>query len=199
MAVGTGVRDVYTAAYNRNGDVVTYGSPAKLARLVSANPSITTSDDQKFYADDAEAETANGIFTSGTLTLTVDGIDSDIRKALFGAVERTINGVTGVGHSADSDPAYVGTGYIEREMYLGVTYYVPVFFPKTKFNPAFREAQTQGENIEFQSLELSASILRTDAASHDYVFIGGRKTSASDALADLLKLFGAGAASSSGA
>lgn len=198
MAVGTGVRDVYTAAYNRNGDVVTYGSPAKLARLVSANPSITTSDDQKFYADDAEAETANGIFTSGTLTLTVDGIDSDIRKALFGAVERTINGVTGVGHSADSDPAYVGTGYIEREMYLGVTYYVPVFFPKTKFNPAFREAQTQGENIEFQSLELSASILRTDAASHDYVFIGGRKTSASDALADLLKLFGAGAASSSG-
>ena len=182
MAVGTGVRDIYTAAYNRNGNVVTYGAPAKLARLVSANPSINTSDDQKFYADDAEAETANGIFTSGTLTLNVDGIDSDIRKTLFGATQRTINGVTGVGHSADSDPAYVGTGYVEREMYLGVTYYVPVFFPKTKYNPAFREA---------------ASILRTDEPSHDYVFIGDRKTSASEALADLLKLFGASATSSS--
>ena len=198
MAVGTGVRDIYTAAYNRNGNVVTYGAPAKLARLVSANPSINTSDDQKFYADDAEAETANGIFTSGTLTLNVDGVDSDIRKTLFGAVARTINGVTGVGHSADSDPAYVGTGYVEREMYLGVTYYVPVFFPKTKYNTAFREAQTQGETIEFQALELSASILRTDAPSHDYVFIGERKTSAADALADLLKLFGASATSSSG-
>ena len=77
--------------------MVTYGAPAKLARLVSANPSINTSDDQKFYADDAEAETANGIFTSGTLTLNVDGIDSDIRKTLFGATQRTINGVTGVG------------------------------------------------------------------------------------------------------
>ena len=96
MAVGTGVRDIYTAAYIRNGNVVTYGAPAKLARLVSANPSSNTSDDQKFYADDAEAETANGIFTSGTLTLNVDGIDSDIRKTLFGATQRTINGVTGV-------------------------------------------------------------------------------------------------------
>ena len=35
------------------------------------------------------------------------------------------------------------------------------------------------------------------APSHDYVFIGDRKTTASDALADLLKLFGASATSSS--
>lgn len=163
--VCTGFSLPYVALYN-NG---TYTSGQKLARGVDVTISPESSDDNKFYADNHEAENASGVLTGGTVALTVDG--------LFIAAERLIMGLpTASGdwtaYDDDQQIPYVGVGYVARYMSDGVTTYVPTVVVKTKFDQIESSAATQQEGIDWQTQSLSAAIYRGDDAKHTWKYVG---------------------------
>lgn len=167
----TGYSLPYVAIYTEAEGVVTYSSGQKLARGVSVEASPESSDSNNFYADNIVAESLSGAFTGGQVTLTVDG--------LLQASERLIQGLPAIGvdgmlHYNDSQQKpFCGVGFIVRYMSDGVTYYTPVIFTKGTFNQIEMSAETQGEDIEFQTQELVFNIMKDDTVNHDWKLVGG--------------------------
>ncbi len=74
----------YVALYSASGTTLTYTSGQKLARGVDVSIEPESSDDNKFYADNVEAETDAGTFSGGTLSLTVDGLLQAAESLIMG-------------------------------------------------------------------------------------------------------------------
>ena len=158
----TGFSLPYVAAYTyTTSSGVTYSSGQILARGVSVSLDITSGDDNKFYADNQAAESVSGQFQEGTCTLTVDGLLTTAENLILGTTETS--GVTDFG---DLNQPYMGIGFIARYMSGGTTSWVPMIIPKAKFNSPSLEAATQEEDIDWQTQELTADILRDDTANH---------------------------------
>jgi len=170
--VCTGFSKPYVAKYSNSGTTVTYSDGQILARGVSVDIAPESSDNNIFYADNQSAESAGGRFTGGTLTLTVDG--------LFAAAERLIMGLPAAeqqtGLTAYNDDQVVpncGVGFVARYMSGGVTTYTPVILSKVAFNVVGLSAATQEEEIDWQTQELTANIMRADDAKHGWRYVGG--------------------------
>lgn len=180
----TGYSLPYVALYTASEGVVTYSSGQKLARGVSVEASPESSDSNNFYVDNIIGESLAGAFTGGQVTLTVDG--------LLQASERLIQGLPaldddGLAHyNDDQQKPYCGIGFIVRYMSEGVTYYTPVIFPKGTFNQLEMSAETQGEEVDFQTQELVFNIMKDDTAKHDWKLLGGELASES-AAEDIIK------------
>lgn len=168
--VCTGFSKPYVARYSASAGVISYTGGRPLARGVEVNLAPNSSDDNKFYADNVEAESASGIFTGGNLTLTVDGLFIDAERFIMGLPEAGADGFTPYGD--DQKAPYVGVGYIARYMSDGVTTYVPTVIAKAKFAIPEDNASTQEDQIDWQTQELTASITRSDNANHDWKFVG---------------------------
>ena len=167
----TGFSKPYAALYTSGSEgSVTYSGCAPLARGTEVSLEPESSDDNVFYADNVAAESANGIFTGGTITLTVDGLFTNVRRKFFGLPEASADGWTAEGDSVAAP--YVGIGYIVRYMSDGATIYVPTVIAKAKFSTFGEEAATQEDEIDWQTTELTASIMRDDTANHNWRFIG---------------------------
>ena len=189
MAAGkvcTGFSKPYVAKYSANGGTVSYTSGQLLARGVSVSGSADQADDNNFYADNIVAETESGVFTSGELTLTVDG--------LFQSAEQLIMGLTNAGSDGfiayDDDQAIpdVGIGFIVRYMSAGATTYTPVIFPRCAFKFPNVDASTQEENIDWQTQELTATIKRAEDSKNTWKKVGGDLTT-EQAAEDKLKTY----------
>lgn len=186
----TGYSKPYVALYNVSDNAVTYSSGMPLARGVSVSIDPESGDGNDFYADNVTAESVGGTFTGGTLTLTVDGLKDEARKLVMGIVtENTITVGTGTTSSVkvydydDQQVApYVGVGFIVRYMENGVTTYVPHVITKAVFSPEGLEAATQEEDIEFQTTELEATIMRDDSQYHRWQRVAEAQTT--EALAE---------------
>lgn len=168
--VVTGYSLPYVAIYSATGSTVSYASGQKLARGVSVQVSPESSDAQNFYADNVPAETAAGRFTGGTVTLTVDGLLMAAERLIMGLPAAGTDGFTDYGDN-QSIP-YCGVGWVTRYMSGGVTVYVPEGLNKVAFNEVESNAETQEEEIDFQTQELTAAIMRDDSANHVWKFIG---------------------------
>lgn len=195
MAAGkvcTGFSLPYVAGYSASGGTVTYSEVQKLARGVSVSIEPESGDDNKFYADNVAAETAPGTFTGGTVTLTVDGLLTAAERFIMGLpAAETINTVSVLTYGDSSEPPYVGVGFLARYMSDGVTTYTPIVLTKTRFNQINTSAETQGEEIDWQTQELTASIMRDDSANHNWKLIGATDyETESAAEAALKKLLG---------
>lgn len=169
----TGYSKPYVAKYDANEGSPTYTDGMPLARGVSVQVEPTTGDAVNFYADNVAAESAGGVFTGATLTMVVDGLKEEARKLIMGlptASETTINGETVKIYEYDDrqNIPYVGIGFIIRYMENGVTTYSPVVFNKNVFAVDGLSAQTQEENIQFQTSELTATVMRDDSAHHGW-------------------------------
>ena len=191
--VVTGFSKPYVALYDANNGSPLYTSGMPLARGVSVSLETESGDGVNFYADNITAESTGGMFTGATATLTVDGLKDAARKLIMGLpTPDTITvGTQTVSYYSYDDRQqipYVGIGFIVRYMEQGVTSYAPVFFPKSAFNVEGLEATTQGEEIEFQTTELTATIMRDDSANHSWRKIAVDQSSES-AAEDVLKAF----------
>lgn len=168
--VTTGFSKPYVANYSNTGTTVTYTGLRELARGVNVTVSPESADDNKFYANNVEAESAAGQFAGGTVELTVDG--------LFTAAERLIQGLPAagadgwIGYGNDQSVPYVGIGFVVRYMSDGVTSYQPFVFPKVKFNTVGLEAATQEDEIDWQTQSLTATISRDDTANQNWKLLG---------------------------
>lgn len=183
----TGFSKPYIAIYNANEGSPTYSNAQALARGVSISLSLDTGDTEDFYADNVLAESAGGVFTGGSATLTVDGLKDAARKALLGLPTETsvtVDSATVKVMEYDDRQVipYVGLGFVVRVMENGRTSYVPYVLPKVIFAEDGLEAATQEENIDFQTSELTATIMRDDSANHCWRRIAEEQTT--EALAE---------------
>ncbi len=190
MAAGrilTGFSLPYVALYSAAGNTVTYSSGQRLARGVSVSIEAEAEDDNIFYADNISAESAPGIFTSGTATFTVDGLKLAAEQLIMGIPAADSEGFIHYGESLTIP--YVGVGFICRYMEDGVTSYVPVILTKCRFVTPGIDAATATETIEWQTQELTASLLRDDTTNHDWKLVGGEQTTEAAAEAKIKTLF----------
>lgn len=183
----TGFSKPYVALYNANEGSPTYSSGMPLARGVSVSMEADNGDGNDFYADNVIAESVGGIFTGATATFTVDGLKEEARKLIMGlptasTIEVDGNQVEVLDYDDRQVIPYVGIGFIIRFMENGVTTYVPYVLPKAMFNVDSIEANTQEEEIDFQTTELEATIMRDDTTNHKWQRIGAGQTT--EALAE---------------
>lgn len=168
--VTTGFSKPWVALYNNVGTTITFSNLMRLARGVNVNISPESADDNKFYADNVEAESAAGQFAGGNVDLTVDGCFIAAERLIQGLPAADADGWTGYGN--DQNVPYVAIGFIVRYMSDGVTYYQPMILPKVKFNTIGTEAATQEDEIDWQTQSLTAAISRDDSIKQRWKYLG---------------------------
>lgn len=192
MAAGrvlTGFSKPYVASYTANGTTVTYASAALLARGVSVSVEPgDAGDDNNFYCDNVVAESIGGVFTSGTVTLTVDGLFTAQKKRILGLPTADSDGWTAYGD--EMSIPYVGIGFIARYQSDGVEKFVPYVLAKARFKIPTESATTQGEDIDWQTQELTANLLRDDTANHNWKYEGNEYSTEALAEAALVTKLG---------
>jgi phi13 family phage major tail protein len=181
--VVTGFSKPYVAAYTYSDNAITYTNAQELARGVKVSLEPESSDASNFYANNIVAETEGGGFTGATLTLTVDG--------LFASAERFILGLQAAGEDGFSDynssskAPFVGVGFIVRSMSNHNTLYTPVVLYKTMFKQPTQEAETQGDEINWQTTELEATVMRADTSDLRWKAVGSDYDTEAEALTAL--------------
>ena len=167
-----GLSKPYYAIYNNASGVITYAQGGVMGRATEANIEIESSEDNNLYADNAIAETDRQ-FTGGTLTLSTDDLSQDVSAAILGVETQAIESIPGI---TDEDVneliydntqviPYLGCGFIVKKMLNGVTAWRAIVLTKIMFSVPSDAATTQGESIEWQVPELTATIMRDDSAT----------------------------------
>lgn len=187
----TGYSRPFVALYNNNEGTITYTSGMPLARGVDVSVEAETGDAVNFYADNVMAESVGGVFTGATITMTVDGLKDNARKLIMGlpnAEPVTVgsNSVDIYTYDDRQNIPSVGIGFVVRYMESGVTSYQPVVFTKASFSVDGLDAATQEEEIEFQTTELEAALMRDDSEHHAWRKIGAEQTTEAAAV-DVVK------------
>ena len=174
--VPPGFSKPYVAKYATAGSTVNYSSGTILARGVCLSVEIDTADDNNFYCDNVIGETESTQFTSGSATSTVDGVDNDAATMIFGlpapqSVTVEESPVQMQGYGQQMNAPYVGFGCVRRTMMNGVTQYWPYILPKIKFSLPSEEMATQEDSIDWQTQELTATIMRDDTTAANWKLI----------------------------
>lgn len=190
MAVTTGFSEPYVAKYSNAGTTVTYSGGMKLGRGVSMSVEVESADDNDFFADDQIAESETGIMTSASGTFTVDGLEPEAATLILGLPEKgseTVgdNPVDVYDYDDRMSAPYVGVGVLRRVMMKGVTTWEPIVFTKVKFNIPGDEAATQEDQIDWQTQDLDASIVRDDTENHRWKRVFARQATKAAAVAIL--------------
>lgn len=160
--VTTGFSKPYVAKYSNTSGTTTYSQGMKLGRGVSFTMEPEVAEDNDFYADNVVAETEGAQFLRGSATITVDGIEPDAASLILGLGETYQSGETTLQGYGQMNAPYVGYGHIRRTQMNGVVKYWPVVHPKVKFSIPKEESETQEDQINWQTQELTASVLRDD-------------------------------------
>lgn len=196
--VCTGFSKPYVAKYSNDGGAVTYSGVMQLARGVSVSLTLNTTNVDPFFADNVSAETVEEVFTSGVATLTVDGLMVEAERFILGLPEPTTVEVGGKQVKIDSygdgvHIPYMGIGFVVRYQSAGVVTYAPAVLTKARFQQPATEAETQGENISWQTQELQAKLSRDDTARHNWKLVGEDQATEEDAEAVLKVILGGAA------
>lgn len=168
-----GVCKPYYAIYGNNGATVSYSEGGVVGKAVTVSVDIETSDSNDLYADNAICESEK-TFTGGTLGLTTDDLEQSVSKAMLGLKEEAITGITAITDTSvkeliyDDDQAtpYLGVGFIIKKIKGGVSKWRAIVLTKVKFAVPSDAANTQGETIEWQTPEISGTIMRDDSEKH---------------------------------
>ena len=175
--VTTGFSKPYVAKYSNTGAAVTYTGGMVLGRGVSLSLEIDTADDNNFYADNALAETETAQFVNGSATITIDGLDNNAATVILGLPAPTSftpgegDPVQMQGYGAGMKPPFVGFGCVRRTQMNGVVEYWPLILTKVKFGLPGDEAATQEDQIDWQTQELEATVMRDDTAAQNWKVI----------------------------
>ena len=168
-----GLSKPYYAIYAEAGGVVSYSDGAVMGKATEANISIETTEDNNLYGDNGLAETDRR-FANGTLTLSTTDLSQEVSKAILGLTEQAITGIDGVTDTSVKElvyddaqvTPYLGVGFIIKKKVNGAYKWRGVVLPKVMFSVPEDAATTQGESIEWQTPELTGTIMRDDSATH---------------------------------
>lgn len=136
---------------DENGDE-TYGTPAKLAKAMSAELSVELAE-ATLYADDGAAEIVKE-FQSGTLSLGVADIGTAVAEVLTGAV---IDGNKVLISSSEDGGIPVAIGFRAKKSGGKYRYY---WLYRVKFGIPAANLTTKGDSIEFSTPTIEGTVLR---------------------------------------
>lgn len=137
----------------------TYGTPAVLAKAISAELSVELNE-AILYADDGAAEVVKE-FKSGTLSLGIDDIGAEIASALSGATIDA-NGVVISGSDDGGTP--VAVAFRARKSNGKYRYY---WLYRVKFGIPATNLQTKGDSISFQTPTIEGTIMRRNKVDYN--------------------------------
>lgn len=168
-----GLSKPHYAVYSAGSGTPSYASGGVMGKATQADIEIETSEDNNLYADNAIAETDRS-FAGGTLTLSTDDLSQEVSKAILGLTEQSLSEITGITdedvkelvYDDTQQTPYLGVGFIIKKKVNGVYKWRAVVLTKVMFAVPSDSATTQGESIEWQVPELSATIMRDDSATH---------------------------------
>ena len=168
---GIGMYGVYySKATIANGVVTGYAGVQTMGKAISASFEPSTPDDNPLYANNAVGENDSSGASGGSLTLTLDRLTQDAAADLYGLtvedvevtvgetpgtqVEGTALKYTGTEHSAP-----VGVAFIRQNQVDGVRNHEVILYRRVTFSMPADNAQTMGESIEWQTPEISGTVM----------------------------------------
>lgn len=195
MAV-VGLSKPYIAKYSNTGTTVTYTQPTLIGKAITMSLSLNSGSENILYADNAPAESDNQ-FSGGSLTIGTDNLSAEAMLSIFGTKEEAID-ADGVStsdakwlvHDDDQIIPYVGFAGIIMKKVGGLTKYVAVVYNKVQFQNLNDSATTKGETIEWQTPELTATLMRSDNVKHEWKRITTDLDTEAEAEAAILAFFG---------
>lgn len=160
------------ANYTAVGNAVTYSDAYAADKAVEYSFEADVAEDKDLYADNQVAETAAGRFMSGKLTLKTADLTPELSKKILGlkTVTRQVGEetVTEVVYDDDQVAPYLGFGIIEEHQIDNKTGYLPVVFPKIRFSIPADAATTRGDEVDWQTKEISGTVVRSDQVDDNY-------------------------------
>lgn len=160
------------ANYTAVGNAVTYSDAYAADKAVEYSFEADVAEDKDLYADNQVAETAAGRFVSGKLTLKTADLTPELSKKILGlkTVTRQVGEetVTEVVYDDDQVAPYLGFGIIEEHQIDNKTGYLPVVFPKIRFSIPADAATTRGDEVGWQTKEISGTVVRSDQVDDNY-------------------------------
>lgn len=185
-----GLSKPYLATYVNTAGTVTYSARTFLGKYTEIDVSLDSADENVLYADNGPAET-DSQFSGGTVTITTDDLRPDAFKTALGLVEAAIAATMATTNPTpkwlvfddQQNAPYFALGGIIKKKVDGAYKYQAFVLEKVKFKNPDLSLTTQGETIEWQTPELEATILRSDAANHPWYRISTLLESEEDAAA----------------
>lgn len=161
MAV-IGLSKPFVAKYNNDGNKVTYTGGTVLGKAISFSAELEEGDSNDLYGDNGVCETDKS-FSGGTMTIGTDELTNESSALILGITPAEDGELV---YDDDMTAPYLGFGCVVKKKHNNVFKWRAVVFPKIMFNIPAEAAETQGETIEWQTPELTASILRDDTEKH---------------------------------
>ena len=185
-----GLSKPYIATYVNTSGTISYSARTVLGKYTEIDISLDSADDNILYADNGPAET-DSQFSGGTVTVTTDDLRPDAFKTALGLIEAEIAATMGTTTPTpkwlifdDQQAApYFALGGIIKKKVDGAYKWQAFILEKIKFKNPDLSLTTQGESVEWQTPELEATILRSDAANHPWYRISTLLDSEDDAVA----------------
>ena len=157
----------YVAKYDGSGETDKYTEGMDLGSGVNFSDSIEVADDNDFYANNVVDESETGKFVSGEATITINGLVAAAAKMILGIANTTsVTSTKWDDYDDETNPPDVGYGHVRKVREKGVDKYIAVVYPRVKFNIPSSSAETQEKEINWQTQELTAKILRSQNGKH---------------------------------
>lgn len=168
-----GVSKPYYAVYSNTGTTVKYAEGGVAGKATELNIEIEAAEDNALYADNTIAENDTS-FAGGTLTVSTDDLTPEVATAILGVTSQALDAIDGVTdedvneliYDDDQTSPYLGFGIIIKKKHLNEYKWRAIVLTKIQFAIPSDAAVTQGETIEWQVPELTATIMRDDSAKH---------------------------------
>ena len=168
-----GVSKPYVAKYSNTENTVTYSGGQILDKLTEIDVSINSAEDNNFYADNAIAE-SDSSFSGGTVTINTADLGPEAAALVLGITPVPISDITGVTDEDvnelifddDQRSPYLGFGCIIKKRVNNVDKWRAIILTKIMLAVPNDAATTQGETIEWQTPQLTGTIMRDDSTKH---------------------------------
>ena len=196
--VTTGFSRIHVAKYENSGGVNSYTGCRELARAKSMSTDITTTEENKFYANNQLAEYEPAAFKEGNSKIVVDGLTAEEEAFILGITESKMQvggaEVAVVEFGKSMNPPYMGIGGVKEMMLKGVVSYRPIILCKTRFAIPPEAGESREDKINWQIQELNATIMRDDTPKANWKIIPKENFPTEDAAVDFIKAVFGGAA-----
>lgn len=167
--VTIGYSKPYVALYDGTGGKDTYTGGMDLGEGVKYSDSIEVADENNFYADNKISESESGEFVSGEATITIGALSVDAARLVLGVKNKTsIADTEWEDCDDDAAPPELGYGHVKEVMDGGMKKYYGVVLPRIKMALPGESAETREDAINWQTQELTATILRSKNGKHKW-------------------------------
>lgn len=169
-----GLSKLVFAKYNPNGNVVTYSEAANTEKMAEYSTEIEAGEKNNLYLDNDIAESDSAVFSSGTFNVTTGDLSNETSKLLYNVKE--IEVTYGQGKKVkelvydDSITCNeLGVGLIEMHQVDNVDFYRAIWLTRVQFNVTSNSAVTKGQTVDWQTQEISGTILRSAAVDENNI------------------------------